>query len=85
MTDRSEDHRPAKSSPAVEQTGAAELERTIHAPWISDELDEHTIRVWSKQYGRQISVAEAVEICVNVTRVAECLAETGRVNNSGST
>lgn len=85
MTNRSQDHRPAKSSPAVEQPGAVELERTIHAPWISDELVEHTIRVWSKQYGRQISVAEAVEICVNVTRLAECVVETGRVNKSGTT
>jgi len=39
--------------------------------WITGELIEDTRRVWSKRYGRPITSEEAVEILVNVKRVAE--------------
>ena len=39
--------------------------------WITDDLIEDTRRVWSKQYGRLIAPDEAVEILVNVKKVAE--------------
>jgi hypothetical protein len=39
--------------------------------WINDDLIEDTRRVWSKQYGRLIAAEEAVEILVNVKKVAE--------------
>ena len=39
--------------------------------WINGELIEDTRRVWSKRYGRVIAVEEAVEILVNVKKVAE--------------
>lgn len=39
--------------------------------WITGELIEDTRRVWSKQYGRLVTPEEAVEILVNVKKVAE--------------
>jgi len=39
--------------------------------WITDDLIEDTRRVWSKQYGCLIAAEEAVEILVNVKKVAE--------------
>ena len=39
--------------------------------WITGELVEDTRRVWSKRYGRLITPEEAVEILVNVKKVAE--------------
>ena len=39
--------------------------------WVTGELVEDTRRVWSKRYGRLITPEEAVEILVNVKKVAE--------------
>jgi hypothetical protein len=41
--------------------------------WISDDLLAKTRRVWSRAYGRLISEEEAVEILMNVKRMAETL------------
>jgi hypothetical protein len=41
--------------------------------WLSDELVADTRRVWSKAYGRVLSVDEAVEILTNLRRLAEVL------------
>lgn len=41
--------------------------------WLSDERIAEARRVWSKAYGRVISVEEAVEILMNVRRLAEVL------------
>ncbi|MGD0088394.1 MAG: hypothetical protein ABSE73_00570 [Planctomycetota bacterium] len=41
--------------------------------WIDDALLRETQRVWSKQYGRDVSVAEATEILLNVRRLAKLL------------
>ncbi len=41
--------------------------------WLSDERIAETRRVWSKAYGRVISNDEAVEILMNVRRLAEVL------------
>jgi hypothetical protein len=41
--------------------------------WLSDERVAEARRVWSKAYGRVISDEEAVEILVNVRRLAEVL------------
>ncbi|MCI0333569.1 MAG: hypothetical protein L0228_10145 [Planctomycetes bacterium] len=41
--------------------------------WLSDERIAEARRVWSKAYGRVISVDEAVEILMNVRRLAEVL------------
>ena len=41
--------------------------------WLTDERIAEARRVWSKEYGRVISDAEAVEILINVRRLAEVL------------
>ena len=46
--------------------------------WINGELIEDTRRVWSKRYGRVIATEEAVEILVNVKKVAEAFLKTVR-------
>lgn len=43
--------------------------------WMTDELLARTIDVWSANYGRPISEDEAVEILMNVKRLAEVLLE----------
>lgn len=41
--------------------------------WLSDERIAEARRVWSKAYGRVIDEAEAIEILMNVRRLAETL------------
>ncbi len=41
--------------------------------WLSDERIAEARRVWSKAYGRVISQDEAIEILMNVRRLAEVL------------
>jgi hypothetical protein len=41
--------------------------------WISDELVEETRIVWARAYGRDVSDDEAMEILMNVKRLAEAL------------
>lgn len=54
--------------------------RPLSTQWLSDERIAETRRVWSKAYGRVISEDEAVEILMNVRRLAEVLllAEEGK-------
>ena len=47
--------------------------RPLSMQWLSDERIAEARRVWSKAYGRVISVDEAVEILMNVRRLAEVL------------
>jgi hypothetical protein len=47
--------------------------RPLSTEWISEELLLETRKLWSKAYDRVISVDEAVEILMNVKRVAEVL------------
>lgn len=49
--------------------------RALSMAWISDELIRDTQRVWSPRYGRDLSEDEAVEILMNVKRLAELLLE----------
>lgn len=55
----------------VEATGP----RPLSLAWISEELLAKTIDVWSANYGRPISEDEAVEILMNVKRLAEVLVD----------
>jgi hypothetical protein len=41
--------------------------------WLSDERIGEARRVWSKAYGRVIGEDEAIEILMNVRRLAEVL------------
>ena len=47
--------------------------RPLSMQWLSDERITEARRVWSKAYGRVISDGEAVEILMNVRRLAEVL------------
>ncbi|WP_425614204.1 hypothetical protein NA78x_004066 [Anatilimnocola sp. NA78] len=47
--------------------------RPLSTQWLSDERISEARRVWSKAYGRVISDDEAVEILMNVRRLAEIL------------
>ena len=49
--------------------------RPVSMAWIPDKLLAKTIDVWSVNYGRPISEDEAVEILMNVKRLAEVLLE----------
>lgn len=52
--------------------------RPLSLAWITDELIEDTRRVWSRAYGRVLSADEAVEIIMNVKRLAEVLLKAQR-------
>ncbi len=47
--------------------------RPLSTQWLSDERIAEARRVWSKAYGRVIGQDEAVEIVMNVRRLAEVL------------
>jgi hypothetical protein len=47
--------------------------RPLSTQWLSDERIAEARHVWSKAYGRVISDDEAVEILMNVRRLAEVL------------
>jgi hypothetical protein len=47
--------------------------RPLSTQWLSDEQIAEARRVWSKAYGRVISEDEAIEIVMNVRRLAEVL------------
>jgi hypothetical protein len=47
--------------------------RPLSMQWMTEERVAETRRVWSKAYGRVISDDEAVEILMNVRRLAEVL------------
>jgi hypothetical protein len=60
--------RPATAVAARHQPGAA---------WITQALVEDTRRHWSPRYGYELSDAEAVEILMNVKRLAQVLMRIG--------
>lgn len=47
--------------------------RPLSTQWLSEERIAEARRVWSKAYGRVISDDEAIEILMNVRRLAEVL------------
>jgi hypothetical protein len=51
------------------------IQRPLSLAWVSDEMIAETQRLWSDRYGREISVAEAIEILQNIKRFAEMLLE----------
>jgi hypothetical protein len=40
-------------------------------PWVTDELLERTVKLWSAVYGRRVSVQEAMEMVKRVGRLIE--------------
>lgn len=63
---------PAKAEQHGPEPGSAAI-RPVSTEWLSDERIAEARRVWSKAYGRVISEDEAVEIVMNVRRLAEVL------------
>jgi hypothetical protein len=63
---------PTKNGHHGPEPDPADL-RPLSMRWLSDERIAEARRVWSKAYGRVISVEEAVEILMNVRRLAEVL------------
>ena len=61
---------PSEHTGAQSEAGSV---RPISGNWLTDERIAETRRVWSTEYGRVISRAEAVEILTNVRRLAEVL------------
>ncbi len=55
-----------------------DVERPPRPAWITDALLAETIDVWTEAYGRPVGEDEAVEILVNVGRLAEALLEAKR-------
>ncbi len=41
--------------------------------WITDDLLRYTREVWSRAYGRPVSEDEAIEMLLNVKRLAEVM------------
>ena len=55
-------------------TGADEISgRPMSLAWITDDLLRYTREVWSRAYGREVSEEEAIEMLVNVKRLAEVM------------
>ena len=52
--------------------------RPLSTQWLSDERIAEARRVWSKAYGRVISEDEAIEILMNVRRLAEVVVASRR-------
>jgi hypothetical protein len=60
-------------SPENDEVSIPDNLRPLSAEWISEELLLETRKLWSKAYNRVISIDEAIEILMNVKRVAEVL------------
>lgn len=56
----------------------AVIARPPRPAWISDALLAETIDVWTEAYGRAVSEADAIDILMNVGRMAEALLEAKR-------
>ena len=48
-------------------------DRPLSLAWITDDLLRYTQEVWSRAYGREVSEDEAIEMLVNVKRLAEVM------------
>ena len=45
--------------------------RPLNQRWMTPELIERTRRVWSREYGREVSEEEAVEMLTTVRQLAD--------------
>jgi len=66
--------------PAQNGTNHVDDQAPVAAPelpprpaWLSDALLAETVEVWAAAYGRAVTEAEALEILMNVRRLAEAL------------
>lgn len=63
---------PSKTGHHGPEPGRAS-DRPLSTLWLSDDRIAEARRVWSNAYGRVISEEEAIEILMNVRRLAEIL------------
>jgi hypothetical protein len=63
---------PPETSPHGDLPGA-DSERPLSLAWITDDLLAHTRDVWSRHLGRDVSEDEAIDMLLNVKRLAETL------------
>ena len=63
---------PTQTGHHVPEPGSVDV-RPLSTQWLSDERIAEARRVWSTAYGRVISEEEAIEILMNVRRLAEVL------------
>ncbi len=63
---------PRETSPHgdLPEAGSA---RPLSLAWITDDLLSHTRDVWSRHLGRAVSEDEAIDMLLNVKRLAETL------------
>jgi hypothetical protein len=47
-------------------------EQQARPSWVTDELLEKTVKVWSRVSGRLVTREEAMAILLNVSRLIEC-------------
>ena len=59
-------------------SSGAVLPRSPGTAWITEEAIADTRQVWSPDYGRELTDAEAIEILVNVRDLAEVLVQAKR-------
>ena len=52
--------------------------RPLSMDWITDELLQTTLAVWSQVYEQPLTTDDAVEILMNVKRFSEALLQTGK-------
>ena len=62
----------ARKTPPCEVPGATSG-RPLSLAWITDDLLAYTQEVWSRAYGRHVSEDEAIEMLLNVKRLAEVM------------
>jgi len=63
---------PPGKAPHVLVSGGIS-DRPMSIAWITDDLLRYTQEVWSRAYGREVSEDEAIEMLVNVKRLAEVM------------
>jgi len=63
---------PPGKAPDVTVSGGIS-DRPMSLAWITDDLLRYTREVWSRAYGRPVSENEAIEMLVNVKRLAEVM------------
>lgn len=63
---------PPEKAPHVLVSGGIS-DRPMSLAWITNDLLRYTQEVWSRAYGRPVSEHEAIEMLVNVKRLAEVM------------
>ena len=65
---------PGETEPSVSPVSR----RPLSMDWITDELLQTTLAVWSQVYEQPLTTDDAVEILMNVKRFSEALLQTGK-------